>query len=61
MPSPLAGPEPFVENVYIFFHFRAFLKPCLREIFHLGNVTNLKNMILCIIWSISTVSKENLL
>ena len=46
-------PEFFVENLYLvstfFFHFRAFWKPCPREISYVGNVANLKNMTVCIV------------
>ena len=41
----------FLSEMYTwfhFFHFRAFWKPCLREISYVSNVANLEKVIMCI-------------
>ena len=52
-PSPSTGSKIFVENVHLV-SFWAFSKPCLRVISYVGNVVNLKKVMVCI-------SKEKLL
>ena len=60
IPSPSSGSGIFFENVYPVSEFSfilgGFLGLVCEKFRHVGKLSNLENMILCIIWSISTVS-----